>query len=47
MPVGQVSRSTKNKSIADSLAAAELQPAGMILEGEAGIGKTMQWLAAA
>jgi hypothetical protein len=46
MPVGQVSRSTENKSIADFLATAELHPAGMILEGEAGIGKTTQWLAA-
>jgi hypothetical protein len=33
-----VSRSTE-KSIADFLATAELQPVGMILEGEAGIGK--------
>ena len=46
MTVGQVSRSTENKSIADFLARAALQPAGMVLEGEAGIGKTTQWLAA-
>ena len=46
MPVGQMSRSTENKSIADFLETAELHPAGMILEGEAGIGKTTQWLAA-
>jgi len=46
MPVGQVSRSTENSSIADFLTTAEVHPADMILEGEAGIGKTTQWLAA-
>jgi DNA-binding CsgD family transcriptional regulator len=44
MIAGLVSRSTEDRSIADFLARAQVRPAGLILEGEAGIGKTTQWL---
>ena len=41
-----VSRSTEMRSIAQFFSAAATQPAGLLLEGEAGIGKTTLWLAA-
>ena len=47
MTAGLVSRATEDRSIVDFLANAQVHPLGLILEGEAGIGKTTQWLAAA
>jgi DNA-binding CsgD family transcriptional regulator len=47
MTAGLVSRATEDRSIVDFLASAQVHPIGLILEGEAGIGKTTQWLAAA
>jgi len=40
-----VSRSAESRAVADFLAAASSQPAGLLIEGEAGIGKTTLWLA--
>lgn len=47
MSVGVVSRSVEFSAIADFLAAAQHGPSGLVIEGEAGIGKTTLWLAAA
>jgi DNA-binding CsgD family transcriptional regulator len=47
MTAGLVSRASEDQSIVDFLASAQVHPLGLILEGEAGIGKTTQWLAAA
>jgi len=43
---GVVGRSAEFRAIADFVAAANHQPAGLLVEGEAGIGKTTLWLAA-
>jgi hypothetical protein len=43
---GVVSRSTEFRAIADFLASGTERPSGLLLEGEAGIGKTTLWLAA-
>jgi predicted ATPase len=43
---GVVGRSAEFRAIADFVAAANDQPAGLLVEGEAGIGKTTLWLAA-
>lgn len=45
MSAGLVARSAEEQASAEFLSAAEGGPAGLILEGEAGIGKTTQWLA--
>jgi ATP/maltotriose-dependent transcriptional regulator MalT len=47
MSAGVLSRSTEFRAIADFLASAETQPSALVLEGEAGIGKTTLLLAAA
>src|SRR6201993_5418457 len=39
-------RSVENRAVADFLIAAGLQPSVLVVEGEAGIGKTTLWLAA-
>jgi len=44
---GVLSRSVEFSAIADFLTSAEVQPSGLVIEGEAGIGKTTLWLAAA
>jgi AAA ATPase domain len=43
---GVVSRSAEFRAIADFCASVNSQPAGLLLEGDAGIGKTTLWLAA-
>jgi DNA-binding CsgD family transcriptional regulator len=44
--VGVVGRSAEFRAIADFLGSVNDQPAGLLVEGEAGIGKTTLWLAA-
>jgi DNA-binding CsgD family transcriptional regulator len=39
-------RSVENRAVADFLIAADAQPSVLVIEGEAGIGKTTLWLAA-
>jgi ATP/maltotriose-dependent transcriptional regulator MalT len=46
MSAGVVSRSVEFRAITDFLASARLQPTGLVIEGDAGIGKTTLWLAA-
>lgn len=41
-----VGRSAEFRAIADFLASVDTQPSGLLMEGEAGIGKTTLWLAA-
>src|SRR5258708_1303411 len=41
-----ISRSAEFRAVADFLLSAERQPSGLVIEGEAGIGKTTLWLAA-
>ena len=41
-----ISRSAEFRAVADFLLSAERQPTGLVIEGEAGIGKTTLWLAA-
>ena len=41
-----ISRSAESRAVADFLLSAERQPTGLVVEGEAGIGKTTLWLAA-
>lgn len=41
-----VSREAEERAVAEFLASASARPAGLLLEGEAGIGKTTLWLAA-
>src|SRR5258708_12513696 len=41
-----ISRSAEFRAVADFLLSAERQPTGLVIEGEAGIGKTTVWLAA-
>src|SRR5246500_3713820 len=43
---GVGNRSVENRAVADFLIAAGLQPSVLVIEGEAGIGKTTLWLAA-
>ncbi len=40
------SRSVENRAVAEFLIAADVQPSILVIEGEAGIGKTTLWLAA-
>lgn len=40
-----VSRSAESESVAEFLSSAQRQPSGLVIEGEAGIGKTTLWLA--
>lgn len=47
MSASVVSRVTELRAVARFLSAAQSRPAGLVLEGEAGIGKTTLWLAAA
>ena len=42
---GVVSRSVESQAVADFLLSASVQPSGLIIEGEAGIGKTTLWSA--
>src|SRR5690349_1186962 len=44
--LGQLSRSAECRAVSDFLLSAERQPSGLVIEGEAGIGKTTVWLAA-
>jgi DNA-binding CsgD family transcriptional regulator len=44
--VGVVARSAEFRAIADFLGSVNDQPAGLLVEGDAGIGKTTLWLAA-
>jgi DNA-binding CsgD family transcriptional regulator/tetratricopeptide (TPR) repeat protein len=44
--VGVVSRTSEMHTVAELVAAAAARPTGLLLEGEAGIGKTTLWLAA-
>jgi tetratricopeptide (TPR) repeat protein len=44
MAVAAVSRPAESRALAGFLDAAELRPSGLIIEGEAGIGKTTLWL---
>ena len=46
MSIGVVSRSVELRSIAQLFSTIGEQPSGLLLEGEAGIGKTTLWLAA-
>ena len=46
MSIGVVSRSVELRSIAQLFSTIGQQPSGLLLEGEAGIGKTTLWLAA-
>jgi DNA-binding CsgD family transcriptional regulator len=39
-------RSVENRAVADFLIATDAQPSGLVIEGEAGIGKTTLWLTA-
>src|SRR3954464_1011237 len=41
-----VRRSTELRAVADFLLSAERRPSGLVIEGEAGIGKTTVWLSA-
>jgi DNA-binding CsgD family transcriptional regulator len=41
-----ITRSVEFRAVADFLLSAERQPTGLVIEGEAGIGKTTLWLAA-
>ncbi|MDT5207670.1 MAG: hypothetical protein QOF67_85, partial [Mycobacterium sp.] len=41
-----ISRSAEYRAVADFLLSASRQPTGLVIEGEAGIGKTTLWLAA-
>jgi DNA-binding CsgD family transcriptional regulator/tetratricopeptide (TPR) repeat protein len=43
---GVISRSAEFRAVSEFLLSAELQPTGLVIEGEAGIGKTTIWLAA-
>ena len=43
---GVISRSAEFRAVSGFLLSAELQPTGLVIEGEAGIGKTTIWLAA-
>lgn len=47
MSASVVSREIELRAVAKFLSAAQAGPAGLVLEGEAGIGKTTLWLAAA
>ncbi len=44
MPAGDFARATQSRAVDDLLDAASLAPAGLIFEGEPGIGKTTLWL---
>ena len=46
MTSGVISRSAEFRAVSEFLLSAELQPTGLVIEGEAGIGKTTIWLAA-
>src|ERR1700730_11794512 len=41
-----ISRAAELRAVADFLLSADRQPTGLVIEGEAGIGKTTLWLAA-
>ena len=41
-----VSREAEEQAVAEFLTSASARPAGLLLEGEAGIGKTTLWLTA-
>src|SRR5689334_25323758 len=43
--LGQLSRSAEFRAVSGFLLSAERQPTGLVIEGEAGIGKTTVWLA--
>jgi hypothetical protein len=43
-PAGVVTRRAESRVVADYLATAEIQPCALVIEGEAGIGKTTFWL---
>ncbi|MCW2552898.1 MAG: hypothetical protein JWR78_2679 [Mycobacterium sp.] len=44
MPVATVSRSGEHQAVDDLLVASDAQPAGLVIAGEPGIGKTTLWL---
>ena len=46
VPTGVVSRSVEDQAVADFLTLEPVRPSGLVIEGEAGIGKTTLWLAA-
>ena len=46
MSSGVISRSAEFRAVSEFLLSAELQPTGLVIEGDAGIGKTTIWLAA-
>lgn len=46
MSSGVISRSVEFRAVSEFLLSAELAPTGLVIEGEAGIGKTTIWLAA-
>ncbi|WP_293240976.1 LuxR family transcriptional regulator [Mycolicibacterium sp.] len=45
MPVATVSRSGERQAVDDLLAATDVEPSGLVIAGEPGIGKTTLWLA--
>ncbi|MET0476168.1 MAG: AAA family ATPase [Mycobacterium sp.] len=45
MPVATVSRSVERHAVDDLLSSADVQPSGLVIAGEPGIGKTTLWLA--
>ena len=45
MPVAVPSHSVESRAVADFVASAGVEPSGLLIEGEAGIGKTTLWLA--
>ena len=47
MAVDLISREAEERAVADFLTSASVAPAGLVFEGEAGIGKTTLWLTAA
>ncbi len=44
--IGVVSRSAEFRAIADFLTKVEARPTGLLMQGDAGVGKTTLWLAA-
>jgi len=46
MPSAVLNRPAEYRQISDFLASASIEPAALLVEGEAGIGKTTLWLAA-
>ena len=46
MASGVVERPAESRAVSEFLLSADRQPSGLVIEGEAGIGKTTLWLAA-